>query len=253
MSLSLVGSTALVTGASSGIGRAVAHELAQRGSKVLFVARRRDRLDDLAAALTAAGHVAQALAVDITDRQGARAAVDDVMARWGRLDIVVNSAGVMLNGPSLDSPLEEWEAMVDLNLKGLMYITKAALPHLLAAAADSPRRVADLVNVSSIAGRYANRGVAIYNATKFGVTAFSESLRQEFTKQGLRVSVVEPGAVDTELFGHQQPRTQRHYENLFAGVEKMHPEDLADLVAYIVTVPRRVAINEVVIRPTDQV
>lgn len=172
--------------------------------------------------------------------------------RFGRLDTVVNSAGVMLNGPSLDARLEEWEAMVDLNVKGLMYVAKAALPHLVDAAASRPRRVADMVNISSIAGRFANRNGAVYNATKFGVTAMSESWRQEFSPHGVRVSVVEPGAVATELFDHQQAPVVEHYEKFFAGVEKLRPEDVADLVAHIVTAPRRVALAEVVIRPTDQ-
>lgn len=252
MASSLNGSVALVTGASSGIGRAVAVGLAERGAKVAFVARRARRLADQVDTLAAGGHTARAVPADITDPKAATEAVAETVAAWGRLDIVVNAAGVMLNGPSVDSPLDEWEAMVDLNLKGLMYVTKAALPHLLEAT-EGPRGVADLVNISSIAGRSANRNVAIYNATKFGVTALSESMRQEFTRRNLRVSVVEPGAVATELFDHGQPRTQRHYEELFAEVEKMWPEDIADLVAYIVTAPRRVAINEVVLRPTDQV
>jgi NADP-dependent 3-hydroxy acid dehydrogenase YdfG len=173
--------------------------------------------------------------------------------RFGRLDIVVNSAGVMLNGPSLDARLDEWDRMVDLNVKGLMYVTKAALPHLVAAAKDSPRGVADLVNVSSIAGRFANRDVAIYGATKFGVSAASEAWRQEFSPNGVRVAVVEPGAVDTELFSHQQAPVQEHYEQLFAGVEKLRPADIADVIAFIVTAPRRMAVAEAVVRPTDQV
>jgi NADP-dependent 3-hydroxy acid dehydrogenase YdfG len=169
-----------------------------------------------------------------------------------RLDIVVNAAGVMLNGPTLKSPADDWERMLSVNLAGLMYLTRATLPHLVAAAEAGPRRVADVVNISSIAGRFANARVAAYNATKFGVTAFSESLRQEFSDRSVRVSVVEPGVVDTELFGHQSAPTQAHYDRLFAGVERLRPEDVAEVVTQIVTAPRRVALCEVVIRPTDQ-
>jgi NADP-dependent 3-hydroxy acid dehydrogenase YdfG len=243
---------ALVTGASSGIGQATAIQLANSGAAVALVARRRGRLDTLADRIGMAGGRALVIDADITDRDQAIRAVETTVGQLGRLDTVINAAGLMLNGPSITSPLEEWERMVDLNISGLFYITKAALPHLAAAAKDSPRHVADLVNVSSIAGRTANAQVAVYNATKFGVTGFSEALRQEFTTQNIRVSVIEPGAVDTELFGHQQTATQAHYAELFAAVEKLHPEDIAEAIEYIVTRPRRVALNEIVIRPTDQ-
>lgn len=217
-----------------------------------IVARRRDRLDELAVRIKEDGGRALVIEADITDRDQVTGAVETMIQELGRLDTLVNAAGVMLNGPSITSPLEEWERMVDLNLKGLLYVTKAALRHLVEAAKTSPRHVADIVNISSIAGRVANAQVAVYNATKFGVSAFTESLRQEFTTQNVRASVIEPGAVATELFGHQQPATQAHYDHLFANVEKMHPEDIADAILYIVTRPRRVALNEIVIRPTDQ-
>ncbi|KRF21166.1 hypothetical protein ASG90_01810 [Nocardioides sp. Soil797] len=241
---------ALVTGATSGIGRAAARTLASYGAQVVAVGRRQDRLDELAADL---GHdVCLPHAADLIDQPQAAAAVAAAVEHFGRLDIVVNAAGVMLNGPSLEARLDEWDAMVDLNVKGLMYVAKAALPHLVDAAGSSSRRVADMVNISSIAGRFANRNVAVYNATKFGVTAMSEAWRQEFSPHSVRVSVIEPGAVETELFDHQQQPVIEHYERLFAGVEKLHPDDVADLVAHIVTAPRRVALAEVVIRPTDQ-
>ena len=246
----LTGTVALVTGATSGIGRAVAESLAGQGADVAVVGRRADRLDDLVGTIGADRCLA--VPADLTVQPEAAGAVTAALERFGRLDIVVNSAGVMLNGPSLEASLDEWDAMVDLNLKGLMYVTKAALPHLVEAAGGAPRGVADLVNISSIAGRFANRNVAIYNATKFGVTAMSESWRQEFSPHSVRVSVVEPGVVETELFGHQQVPVQEHYDRLFAGVEKLHASDIADVVSYIVSAPRRVAVAEVLVRPTDQ-
>jgi NADP-dependent 3-hydroxy acid dehydrogenase YdfG len=252
MGETLNGTVALVTGASSGIGRATALQLAERGAAVAIVARRRDRLDALAQRIEGGGGRALVIEADITNREQGLGVIETAARELGRLDTLVNAAGVMLNGSSITSPLEEWERMVDLNLRGLLYVTKAALPHLVEAAKSSPRHVTDIVNVSSIAGRVANAQVAVYNATKFGVTAFTESLRQEFTTQNVRASVIEPGAVATELFDHQQPATQAHYDNLFANVEKMHPEDIADAIVYIVTRPRRVALNEIVIRPTDQ-
>jgi NADP-dependent 3-hydroxy acid dehydrogenase YdfG len=247
----LAGTVALVTGATSGIGRATALELASHGASVAAVGRRRDRLDDLVGEVGAAACLA--VEADLRVRDEAEAAVVRTVEHFGRLDIVVNSAGVMLNGPSLEVGVDAWEAMVDLNLKGLMYVTRAALPHLVGAASGGGRDVADLVNVSSIAGRFANRNVAIYNATKFGVTAASESWRQEFSPRGVRVSVVEPGAVDTELFGHQLPAVQDHYNRLFAEVERLKPADVARVISFIVTAPRRMALAEVVVRPTDQV
>lgn len=248
----LNGTTALVTGASSGIGTATARALARQGATVVLVARRRERLDALSAEIADAGGQAHAVQADVTRRDEAFGAVATAVERTGRLDIVVNNAGVMLNGPIVGAPIEEWERMVALNVMGLLYVTHAALDHLLRAAEDEPRQVADLVNVSSIAGRVANRGAGVYNLTKFGVGAFSESLRQEVTGRHVRVSLVEPGAVDTELFGHQRPETIERYERMFANVEKLHPEDIAEAIEYIVTRPRRVAVNEIMARPTDQ-
>src|SRR6478735_8548096 len=152
---------ALVTGASSGIGEATALTLAALGSTVAIAARRGDRLDDLAARITADGGRAVRLEADITDPDRAAGVVAQTVEEAGRLDIVVNNAGVMLLGPALDAPLEEWDRMVDLNLRALLHVTKAALPHLVAAAADGPRGVADLVNISSVAGRRTRAGSGV--------------------------------------------------------------------------------------------
>jgi len=165
---------------------------------------------------------------------------------------VINNAGVMLLGPIENAPLEEWERMVKLNELGVLYIAHAALPHLLRAAQDSPRRVADLVNVSSVAGRIARRNSGVYNLTKFGVGAFSESLRQEVTGRHVRVSLVEPGAVDTELMSHLRPEVREQAAQRFANVEVMEAEDIADTITFVVTRPRRMAINEILVRPTEQ-
>lgn len=245
----LDGTVALVTGASSGIGSAAARRLSAEGAALAVVARRRDRLEQLSGGLGADPLIIEA---DLADADGCAGIVDAVIDRFGRLDTLVNAAGQMLNGPSIESPLSEWRRMVDVNLAGLLYLSKAALPYLMKAAETGDRKLADLINISSIAGRHANALVAAYNATKFGVTAFSESLRQEFADNNVRVSVIEPGFVATELFDHQQEATQRRYDAMFAGVEALHPEDIADAIAYIVTRPRRVAVNEIVIRPTDQ-
>ena len=142
--------------------------------------------------------------------------------------------------------------MVELNVLGLMYCAHAALPHLLAAAQDGPRQVADMVNISSVAGRVARSGSGVYNATKFGVGAFSESLRQEVTKRHVRVSLVEPGAVATELAGHNRPEVLETISKRFADMERLESEDIADAITYVVTRPRRMAVNEILVRPTEQ-
>lgn len=255
------GRVVLVTGAGRGIGRAHALELARHGARVVVndlgaepngEGRSEGPAGEVVEAIRAFGGEAVANGDDVADWNGAKRLVETAITHFGRLDVVVNNAGVMLNGPTLEADVDDWEAMVDLNLKALMYVTRAALPHLVSAAADGPRGVADLVNISSIAGRFATRNVAIYNATKFGVTAASESWRQEFSPHRVRVSVVEPGVVETELFAHQKPSVQEHYERLFADVGPLRAGDLADVVAFIVTAPPRMAVAEVLVRPTDQ-
>jgi NADP-dependent 3-hydroxy acid dehydrogenase YdfG len=175
----LNGTVALVTGASSGIGEAAALMLAQHGAAVAIGARRKDRLDDLAGRIRDAGGTVLAIEADVSSQEQAASLVAQTVSELGRLDTLVNNAGVMLLGPALDAPLEEWERMIAVNVQGLLYCAHAALPHLLKAAADSPRRVADMVNISSVAGRVARNGSGVYNLTKHGVGAFSESLRQE--------------------------------------------------------------------------
>jgi len=248
----LEGTVALVTGASSGIGEATAEILAQHGAAVALVARRIDRLEDLAAKLKSEGASVLPIQADVANRDEAYEAVDRVAAEFGRLDTVINNAGVMLLGPIENAPVEEWERMVNVNLLGLLYCSKAALPHLLKAADGEPRGVADLVNVSSVAGRVPRLGSGVYNATKHAVGAFSESLRQEVTGRHVRISLVEPGAVTTELVSHNRPEIRDQMSQRFAGTQRMDAADIADVIGYIVSRPRHMAINEVLVRPTEQ-
>jgi len=252
MANALEGTVALVTGASSGIGEATARSLAAHGAAVAVAARRRERLEALVAGIAAARGRALALEADVTDQQQAIGAVERAVEQLGRLDTVINNAGVMLLGSVADAPTEEWDRMIALNLNGLLYVSHAALPHLTRAAQEGPRRVADLVNVSSVAGRRATAGSGVYNATKFAVNAFTEALRQEVTERHVRVSVVEPGAVATELTDHLRPEVRERLRSGFQ-IERLQADDIADAIAYVVTRARHVAINEMLVRPTEQV
>ena len=248
----LENTVALVTGSSSGIGAATARRLAAEGAAVALVARRQDRLDGLASEIRADGGTALVVPADVTSRQQAAGAVERAVDELGRLDIVVNNAGVMHLGPALDAPIEEWDQMVALNVRGMLHVTHPALPHLVAAAADSPRQVADLVTITSTAGRVARPGSSVYNLTKFGAAAFSEALRQELLGRRVRVSVIEPGTVDTELITHLREDIRRAARSQTASIEPLRPDDIADTVAYIVIRDRRVAVNEILVRAGEQ-
>jgi len=221
----LEGTVALVTGASSGIGAAAASALAAQGAAVALAARRRDRLEALAAGIRDQGGTALVLECDVRQEKQATDAVARTVGELGRLDTLINNAGVMLLGPVVDAPLSEWQQMVELNVLGLLYCAHAALPHLLRAAGDGPRQVADVVNIS-------------------------ESLRQEVARRYVRVSLVEPGATATELVSHNRPEVVDSIRNQLG--QTMQADDIADAISYIVTRPRHVAVNEMLIRPTEQ-
>ena len=212
--------------------------------------RRKDRLETLATEIRAAGGTALVIESDVTKQDEASHAVERAVSELGRLDTLVNNAGVMLLGPAEGAPLSEWQQMVELNVLSLLYSAHAATPHLLSAAADGPRHVADMVNISSVAGRVARNGNGVYALTKHGVGAFSESLRQELTKRYVRISLVEPGATATELASHNRAEVLERIKSQFG--QTMVAEDIADAITYIVTRPRHVAINEILVRPTEQ-
>jgi clavulanate-9-aldehyde reducatase len=244
----LDGKVAAITGASSGIGEATAVALAGAGAAVAIGARREDRLSSLASRIEGDGGRALALPVDVADEDSARSFVTEAHSQLGGLDILVNNAGVMLLGPVEGAPTDQWRTMVNVNLLGLLYCTHAALPLMREAGRGH------IVNISSVAGRSANAGSAVYNLTKFGVGAFSEALRQEVSGAGIRTTVIGPGFVDTELQGHNEHPAVRE------GIEKMRQslpevlvaEDIAAAILYAVSQPQRVDVNEVLIRPTGQ-
>ncbi|RWA69422.1 MAG: SDR family NAD(P)-dependent oxidoreductase [Mesorhizobium sp.] len=242
----LAGKVALVTGASSGIGEATAAALAAAGAKVAIAARRADRLVALAGRIEQAGGKALAIEADIARGSDIAGMVDKVVSEWGRLDILVNNAGVMLLAPTAEADLDDWRRMIELNLIGLIGTTKAALPHLKASRGH-------IVNVSSVAGRVANPGASGYAATKFGVVAFSESLRREVYADKVRVTVIEPGLVRTELGDHiTNAEYKAGLDHRLATMEALTAEDIANAILYAVSQPPRVNVNEILIRPTDQ-
>ncbi len=246
MPSALQGKVALVTGASSGIGEATARMLAAEGAAVAIAARRVERLHALRDELTAAGARVHVLDLDVTDEQAVRAAVAATVDTLGGLDVVVNNAGVMLLGPVEGADTSDWTRMIDTNVRGLMYVTHAALPHLL-------RSQGVVVQMSSIAGRVAMRGAAVYNASKFAVNAFSEALRQEVTERGVRVVVIEPGTVETELREHiTHAPSKAAIEERVAKIRQLRSADVAEAVRYAVTAPPRATVAEIFVRPTDQ-
>ncbi|WP_054311063.1 SDR family NAD(P)-dependent oxidoreductase [Mesorhizobium sp. 1M-11] len=242
----LAGRVALVTGASSGIGEATALALATAGADVAIVARRADRLKALSERIEKAGGKVFAIEADIARPDSAQGLINDVLAYGKRLDIIVNNAGVMLLSPVSQARAEDWRQMIEVNLVALMELTRTALPHLKESRGH-------IVNVSSVAGRIANPGAAGYAATKFGVVAFSEALRREVYADKVRVTVIEPGMVETELGDHiTNPAMKANLEQRRAATEPLQSEDIAAAVLYAVTQPPRVNVNEILIRPTDQ-
>ncbi len=243
----LNGKVAVVTGASSGIGAATARALAAAGARLVIAARREDRLTALADELEAGGGEVRTVAADLGTPAGAEAVVAAAAEAFGRIDVLVNNAGVMFLAPVEESDPNDWDAMIRVNLLGVMNASRAALPHLRAAGGGH------VVNVSSVSGRFAGPTQGGYNASKWGVNGFSEALRREVHADGITVTLIEPGIVATELTDHiPHPATKTRYEGVVRGMDPLRSEDVADAIVYVVTRPKRVAINELLIRPLDQ-
>lgn len=249
MNAELTDRSVLVTGASSGIGRATALALSRAGAAVAVGARRRDRLDSLieeARDEDVPGEMI-ALELDVTDPDSVTRAIEETVARFGRLDALVNNAGLMKSGMILGADTQEWVGMVETNLLGSMYAAHAALPHLIETRGT-------IVQVSSTSGRIASMGSGVYAATKFGISAFSESLRQEVADRGVRVVLIEPGFVATELTSHiTDPVMRAAAAEIGGSMRTLDPEDIAAAVVYALSQPDHVAVNQLLIRPTEQV
>lgn len=246
MDVDLSGRVVAITGASSGIGEATALRLAEAGAAVALAARRLDRIEALAGRIRQEGGSAIALQCDVGEEEQAGEFVRRTQAELGRLDVLLNNAGVMLLGPIENAPTEEWRRMIHANVFGVLYCTHAALPLM------REQGSGHIVNVSSVAGRVARLGSGVYNLTKFGVGAFSESLRQEGVPLGVRVTLIEPGAVATELPGHNRPEVLEQMAKRFAGVTPLAAEDIAGAVLYAIGQPPNVSVNEVLVRPSGQ-
>jgi NADP-dependent 3-hydroxy acid dehydrogenase YdfG len=244
----LDGKVALVTGASSGIGEATAMHLAREGASVALVARRHDRLVELANRIESEGGKALPIEADVSDHGKVEALVGQVSGQFDGLHILINNAGLMLLGPVDGAEVEQWRRMIDVNLLALLYCTREAIPVIRESGGGH------IVNVSSVAGRQATLGAAVYNMTKWGVTGFSEALRQEALHSNIRVTCIEPGFVDTELQGHNEhPMVVEATEKMRQEIgDLLEAEDIARAILYAVSQPDHVAINEMLVRPTRQ-
>ena len=248
MSGALKGRVALVTGASSGIGEAAALALAAAGASVAVSGRRQERLSALVQRIEAAGGQGLALPGDVSIETDATKSVEDTIARFGRLDVLINSAGVNEAGGIETLPLEQWRRVIDINLMGTIYTCRAAFPHMKA------QGCGDIVNISSTAGRRAGWRFASYSTSKFGLTGFTEALRQEGGLVGIRVSIVEPGATATEIassISDPEWREAIHQHTHKDGA--MQPDDIVDAIMLVVQLPRRANVTRILIQPTIDV
>ncbi|MFF8866533.1 SDR family oxidoreductase [Streptomyces sp. NPDC015139] len=247
----LSGRTAVVTGAASGIGEAVALQLAAQGARVALLARRADRLDAVVEKIRADGGRALAVTADVTDDASVEAARELVHETFGAADLVVNNAGVMLPNPVGAGRLDEWQRMLDTNVTGVLRIIRAFTADLVAAAAEG--RTADLVNVSSIGAHVPFPDYAVYGATKAAVTYLSQSLRTEFGPRDVRVTNIEPGLTDTELKTHvDSAELAGQLDGMFDAIGGLAAAEVADVVAYVTSRPRHVNLRQIVVLPTRQ-
>ncbi|WP_405773722.1 SDR family oxidoreductase [Streptomyces sp. NBC_00859] len=248
----LAGRTAVVTGAASGMGEATARLLAANGARVTLLARRADRLDELAESIAAAGGQALAVPVDVTDGTSVDTAADRIHQAYGPVDLVVNSAGVMLPNPVDDGRIDEWSRMIDTNLTGALRIIRAFTADLVAAAAE--QRPADLVNISSNGAHVTFPQYAVYGATKAALTHLSATLRTELGTRDVRVTNIEPGLTKTELDQHlDNQELSSQLGGMYEAIGTLAPEDVADLIGYVVSRPAHVNLRQVIVLPNRQV
>ncbi|MFG2674385.1 SDR family oxidoreductase [Streptomyces sp. NPDC048445] len=247
----LAGRTAVITGAASGMGAATARLLAAQGVRVALLARRAERLEELAGKITADGGQALAVVADVTDQASVDAAAERVHAAFGRVDLVVNAAGVMLPNPVDQGRTDEWQRMLDTNVSGALRVIRAFTADLVAAAAEG--RTADLVNISSIGAHVTFPNYAVYGATKAALTYLSASLRTELGPRDVRVTNIEPGLTDSELAGHvDNTELSGQLDGMFDALGGLSSDEIADLIAYTTSRARHINLRQLVVLPTRQ-
>ncbi|GLR47652.1 SDR family oxidoreductase [Sphingomonas astaxanthinifaciens] len=236
----------VITGASSGMGAAAAAHLAARGAKIVLGARRADRIEALAAEIVEAGGQATAVATDVTNRDDLTKLVATAVETYGRIDVLINNAGLMPLSPLDRLKVDEWDRMIDVNIKGVLYGIAAALPHMKA------QKHGHIINVSSVAGHKIFEGSAVYSATKFAVRALSDGLRAEAAPHNIRTTIISPGAVKTELLDHISEKDVQSANQDYVGQVGVAAETFARMVAFAISEPEDVGISEIVFRPTVQ-
>jgi NADP-dependent 3-hydroxy acid dehydrogenase YdfG len=246
MTDNIAGKVIIITGASSGMGAAAARHLAAKGASVTLGARRSDQLKKIAADITSAGGKATAAVTDVTKRDDLRKLVDTAVEAYGRVDVLINNAGVMPLSPLERLKVDEWDQMIDVNLKGVLYGIAAAIPYM------KEQKSGHIINVSSVAGHKLFGGSAVYSATKFAVRALSEGLRQEMASSNIRTTIISPGAVKTELLEHISEQDVQKANQDYVAQVGVPAETFARMVAFAINEPEEVGINEILFRPTVQ-
>lgn len=246
MSTNIDGKVIVITGASSGMGEAAARHLAAAGAKVVLGARRADRLDALVSEIEASGGVARAVTVDVTDRAQVAVLVDTAVTAFGRIDVLVNNAGIMPLSALESLKVDEWDRMIDVNIKGVLYGIAAALPHMKA------QKSGHVITTASVAGHLIFPASSVYSGTKFAVRAICEGFRQEVKDYNIRTTILSPGAVKTELLEHISDDAVRGANEEYVGSVGISPSSFASMVAFAIGQPEDVDVNEIIFRPTAQ-
>ncbi|OFX51604.1 MAG: oxidoreductase [Bacteroidetes bacterium GWB2_41_8] len=246
MENNIKGKVVVITGASSGMGEAAAKNLSQLGAAVVLGARRADRIEKLANEIQESGGKAIAIATDVTQRDQVKKLVDSAVEKFGRVDVILNNAGIMPLSPMDRLNVDEWDMMVDVNIKGVLNGIAAVLPYM------KEQKSGQIINTSSVAGHKVFNGSAVYSATKYAVRALTEGLRMEVKPYNIRTTIVCPGAVKTELLEHISEADIQQANKDYVGAVGISPDSFARVVAFAISQPEDVDINEIIFRPTSQ-
>lgn len=246
MKNNIKGKVVVITGASSGLGEAAAKHLSELGATVVLGARRADRIEKVAREITDKGGKALSIAVDVTQRDQVKGMLDTTVEQFGRIDVILNNAGIMPLSPMDRLNVEEWDRMIDVNIKGVLNGIAAVLPYM------KEQKCGQIINTSSVAGHKVFNGSAVYSATKYAVRALTEGLRMEVKPYNIRTTIVCPGAVKTELLEHITEGDIQQANKDYVGAVGISPDSFARVVAFAISQPEDVDINEIIYRPTSQ-